>query len=118
MFNFGFSELFALAVLALLVIGPKQLPELARNVAKLLNEFKRLTSQVTDPLHKTQNQIKNFDNQAQDFLQRAEQNIEGYVRQPDPGERLEDHEPIQEEEKPELEDVVQVQSKDSNKNES
>jgi len=47
MFNMGFTELIFLAVIALVVIGPKQLPEVARTLARLLNEFKRATSDVT-----------------------------------------------------------------------
>ena len=40
MFNIGFPELFVVAVLTLLVFGPDRLPELARNVAKLINRFR------------------------------------------------------------------------------
>jgi len=47
MFNMGFTELIFLAVIALVVIGPKQLPQVARTIARLLNEFKRATSDVT-----------------------------------------------------------------------
>ncbi len=48
MFNMGFTELIALAGIALIFIGPKQLPEVARTIARLLNEFKRATSGVTE----------------------------------------------------------------------
>ncbi|MCB0356480.1 MAG: twin-arginine translocase TatA/TatE family subunit [Bdellovibrionales bacterium] len=44
MFNLGLSELIVLGAIALIVIGPKQLPELARNLARLVNELKRATS--------------------------------------------------------------------------
>jgi sec-independent protein translocase protein TatB len=44
MFNLGFSELILLGVIALVFIGPKQLPELARTVGRLLNELKRASS--------------------------------------------------------------------------
>ncbi|MCB9027308.1 MAG: twin-arginine translocase TatA/TatE family subunit [Bdellovibrionaceae bacterium] len=43
MFNLGLSELFVLGAIALIVIGPKQLPELARNIARFINEIKRST---------------------------------------------------------------------------
>lgn len=36
-----------LAALALIVIGPKQLPEVARTLGRFLNEIKRVTSDVT-----------------------------------------------------------------------
>lgn len=46
MFNLGFTEMIVLGVIALLVIGPKQLPEMARVVGRLLNEFKRATGDI------------------------------------------------------------------------
>jgi Tat protein translocase TatB subunit len=47
MFGFGFIEIMLIAVLALIFIGPKQLPEVARVIARLMNEWKRVTSEFT-----------------------------------------------------------------------
>lgn len=47
MFNLGFSELLILAVIALIFIGPKQLPEVAKVIGRLINEWKRATSDIT-----------------------------------------------------------------------
>jgi len=44
MFNLGFSELLLLGLIALIFIGPNQLPEVARTIGRLLNEWKRATS--------------------------------------------------------------------------
>ena len=44
MFNMGFFEILLLSLLALIFIGPKDLPKLARNIASFLNELKRITS--------------------------------------------------------------------------
>jgi len=41
----GFSEMAFLFVLALLVFWPKKLPEIARQVGKALNEFKRASNE-------------------------------------------------------------------------
>ena len=40
MFGIGFSEMLILAVIALLVFGPKRLPEIGSAVGKGLKEFK------------------------------------------------------------------------------
>lgn len=56
MFGLGLSEILFLGVLALIVIGPKQLPELARNLGRFLNELKRATDGLTDDL-KSQTRI-------------------------------------------------------------
>ena len=43
---FSLSEMIFLAVLALLLIGPKQLPEVARNIARFINEMRRSSSSL------------------------------------------------------------------------
>lgn len=50
MFGLGMSEIILLAVLALIVIGPKELPELARTIGRFLNELKHSTSSLGDEL--------------------------------------------------------------------
>ena len=45
-FNIGSGELILIAVAALLILGPKRLPELARGLGKFLREFRRQTDQV------------------------------------------------------------------------
>lgn len=47
MFDIGFGEMLVLAAIALIAIGPKQLPEVARTVGRMLNEFKRATGDLT-----------------------------------------------------------------------
>lgn len=50
MFGLGMSEILFLAVLALVVIGPKELPQLARTLGRFLNELKRTSNILTDDL--------------------------------------------------------------------
>ena len=61
MFNLGFSELLILAVIGLLVLGPEQLPVVARKVARMLNQFKHMMDDAMSPVNeikqKTQEQI-------------------------------------------------------------
>ncbi len=45
MFNLGFTELLLLGAIALIFIGPKQLPDVARTVGRFLNELKRASSE-------------------------------------------------------------------------
>ena len=53
MFGLSFTHLILLAVIVLVFIGPEQLPEVARTVARLLNEWKRASSDIQSSLTNT-----------------------------------------------------------------
>lgn len=42
--------MFIIAAIALIFIGPKQLPEVARTIARFLNEWRNTTSDITHTL--------------------------------------------------------------------
>src|SRR4051794_32799340 len=50
MFGLSFTHLILLAVIVLIFIGPEQLPEVARTIARLLNEWKRASSDLQSSL--------------------------------------------------------------------
>lgn len=81
MFNLGFTEIILLGILALIFIGPKQLPEIARTVGRVLNELKRAQSDLTnvitsetrqtftptpDPIAKTEAEIQSAATEVKD----------------------------------------------------
>lgn len=76
MFNLGFSEMVLLSVLALIFIGPKQLPELARVVGRLLNEFKRATGDITSSFTDIKHQADRFVHRTEDQV-RQQLSIDG-----------------------------------------
>ena len=50
MFGIGMTELLLIAGLALMVLGPKKLPELARAMGKGFAEFKRATNELKNTI--------------------------------------------------------------------
>jgi len=50
MFSVGWGELFLLLVIGIIVVGPKQLPEVARNIVKFLKELNKIKEEWNDTL--------------------------------------------------------------------
>lgn len=55
--NLGFSEMIFLFFLALLIFGPKKLPEIGRQVGRALNEFKRASDEFKSQIQSEINKI-------------------------------------------------------------
>jgi TatA/E family protein of Tat protein translocase len=70
----GFQELLIIFVIALLVFGPKKLPELGKSLGKGLREFKKATEdlksnwedqikEIEEPIKETAKDLKNTGNE-------------------------------------------------------
>jgi len=66
-------ELLVIGVIALLVVGPKKLPEIAKALGKGLSEFRKVTESATDTLKETlrTDEIKQDMNDLKDSLLHA-----------------------------------------------
>lgn len=54
MFGIGMPELVVIMVVALIVLGPKRLPEAAKGLGRALREFRHATSSLTEELNDAQ----------------------------------------------------------------
>ena len=50
--NIGFPELILIFIIALLVFGPKKLPEVGRSIGKAMREFQRAKDDIKDKFEK------------------------------------------------------------------
>ena len=46
--NIGLPEMIFIMIIALLVFGPKKLPEIGRTIGKAVREFKKSTEEIKD----------------------------------------------------------------------
>ena len=56
--NLGFPEMLFLGLLALLLFGPRRLPEIGRQIGKALGEFKRASSEFQNQLEDEVRQLE------------------------------------------------------------
>ena len=59
--NLGMPEMIFIFLLALIIFGPKKLPEIGAQFGKALNEFKRASNEFKSQL---EDEIRNLDNPA------------------------------------------------------
>ena len=51
MFGIGMPELILILAIALIVIGPKKLPDLAKSLGRAMREFKKATNEFKETMH-------------------------------------------------------------------
>lgn len=58
MFGIGMPELLVIAALALILIGPKKLPDLAKSLGKTLGELRKATDDIKETIFEEIKPIK------------------------------------------------------------
>jgi TatA/E family protein of Tat protein translocase len=65
----GWQETLVIFVLVLLLFGPKKLPEVGKNIAKAIGEFRRASSELKDTWHR---EMATLEKETQEIRKEAE----------------------------------------------
>jgi sec-independent protein translocase protein TatB len=60
MFGLGWQEILLILVVAVLVIGPDQLPQVARTMGRMIAQFRRITNELRDTVNKEFTENEDF----------------------------------------------------------
>lgn len=58
--NIGFPGLIIILIIALVIFGPKKLPEIGKAAGQTLREFKKSTHDLTNDVAEEVNEVKNI----------------------------------------------------------
>lgn len=81
MFDFSFSELLVILIIALIVLGPEKLPKFAHFVGSTINKIRKFTQQVQDEFVQQTKETElealsqSFKNSVQELHQQVKQEI-------------------------------------------
>ncbi len=80
MFGIGLPEMIVILAVALIVVGPDKLPELARSLAKGVAELKKTVNQVKASLNEEGNVL----GEVQGELKKTADDLQSHLLDPDP----------------------------------
>ena len=83
--SLGVPELIVIFGLALLIFGPRKLPELGRNLGKALSEFRRASSELRVAVDE---EMRELDRQASELETKEQEPGDGPQPLPPPGEPI------------------------------
>lgn len=81
MFDLGFTELFVIAVVGLIVIGPERLPRVARTLGHLFGRMQRYVSEVKADINREMelDELRKLQSSMQDAAREIEKSVSTQV---------------------------------------
>src|SRR2546427_8283686 len=78
--NLGFPEIIMIFIIALLVFGPKKLPELGKSLGKGLREFKKATEELKSNWDEQLKDVKKSVSEVKDTVHGATRDLENKIK--------------------------------------
>ncbi len=90
-FSFGSGEIFLIIIVLVVVFGPKRIPEIARNLGKVINEMKSASSEFKNEINK---EVQRIDRETKytEFLKEKE--LKNKQKEPNEEPSNDDQKPI------------------------
>ena len=82
MFGIGMPEMILILAVALIVIGPKKLPDLAKSLGKAMGEFKKATSDLKESMQ-IDTELKEVKTAFDDLGRKDQKDTQGVTRDTD-----------------------------------
>lgn len=77
MFGIGYQEMFVILVVAMIVFGPRRLPEIAGQVGRWVRDFRRMSSDLTGEFEKTFAEVEEVKKSFKRELDSIQDEVEG-----------------------------------------
>ncbi|MBU1628369.1 twin-arginine translocase TatA/TatE family subunit [bacterium] len=77
MFGIGFQELIVILIIALIIVGPKKLPEIAKAIGRGLAELRKASNDIKDLVNVDMDEEKHPTPHPYDMLDKVEKKDDG-----------------------------------------
>lgn len=73
--NIGFPEIILILIIALLIFGPKKLPEIGKSIGKVISELRRASNELKETIEEEirAEEIKKFEESLESEIGRNEE---------------------------------------------